>query len=196
MEVPLGNKAAKSRLRQAVLQRSLTLVNREQRGIGIRKEVYDANDRLEEAWRRILAAREETLFSSQTYKGEEQQFLAGVRTSSDVLRAADFLAEAQIREISGLTEYEIAKVALAFATGTVLGKGRVRLVPYVPTNKDDVLPYQLEDTANAATSATDPPESLSALVTDIIEKARAKAEQSAGSEGEDPESAPTPKREQ
>ena len=196
VEVPLGNKAAKSRLRQAVLQRSLTLVNREQRGIGIRKEVYDANDRLEEAWRRILAAREETLFSSQTYKGEEQQFLAGVRTSSDVLRAADFLAEAQIREISGLTEYEIAKVALAFATGTVLGKGRVRLVPYVPTNKDDVLPYQLEDTANAATSATDPPESLSALVTDIIEKARAKAEQSAGSEGEDPESAPTPKREQ
>jgi len=196
VEVPLGNKAAKSRQRQAVLQRSLTLVTREQRDIGIRKEVYDANDRLEEAWRRILAAREETLFSSQTYKGEEQQFLAGVRTSSDVLRAADFLAEAQIREISGLTEYEIAKVALAFATGTVLGKGRVRLVPYDPTSQDDVRPYQLEGSADAATSAADPPASLSALVTDIIEKARADAEQSAGSEGEDPGSAPTAKREQ
>jgi len=192
VEIPLGNKAAKSRQRQAVLQRSLTLVTREQRDISIRKEVYDANDRLEEAWRRILAAREETLFSSQTYKGEEQQFLAGVRTSSDVLRAADFLAEAQIREISGLTEYEIAKVALAFATGNVLGKGRVRLVPYDPTDKNDVRPYQLEDTATRETSATDPPESLSAYVTDIIEKARANATQHSAGDGEGgPERAPT-----
>ena len=146
VEIPLGNQAAKSRRRQAVLQRTLTNTTQEQQAVGIRKEVYDASDQLEEAWRRILAAREEIKFSTQTYEGEKRQFLSGVRTSSDVLEAADFLAEAEIREFSALSEYEIAKISLAFATGTILGKGRVRLEPDGPTNTPDAKPYRLKYT--------------------------------------------------
>ena len=55
-----------------------------------------------------------------------------MRTSTDVLEAADFLAEGQIREIRALAGYEIAKIEIAFATGPLLGKGRVRITPYQP----------------------------------------------------------------
>ncbi len=175
VEVPLGNGAANARRRQAMLQRVLTLTTRDQQAIAIRKEVYDASDQLQEAWQRILAAREETLTATRTYEAEKRQFLAGVRTSTDVLDAADFLAEAQIREISALSEYEIAKVSLAYATGTVLGKGRVRLIPDRPAGSHDAQPYGLKYTPPEASSATEVPDPVLAQVAEIIGKARARA---------------------
>jgi hypothetical protein len=41
-------------------------------------------------------------------------------------------AEAQSAEILALTEYQIAQVDLAFATGTLLGAAKVRWDPIVP----------------------------------------------------------------
>ncbi len=129
MEVPLGNNAAKARERRAILQRVLTMSSQDQRRTAIRQEVYDAVDRLNQSWLQILAAREATLIAARTYEGEQRQFRAGVRTSTDVLNAADRLAESQISEIRALASYEIAKIDTAVATGTLLGKGRVRLYP-------------------------------------------------------------------
>lgn len=130
IEVPLGNQAALSRLRGAVLQRALSLATRQQRAQRIRQEVLDAYDQLQQSWQRILAARQETMLAGETYEAERRQFQAGLRTSTDVLEAADFLADAQVREIRALTGYEIAKIDIAFATGSLLGRGRVRLQPY------------------------------------------------------------------
>lgn len=129
LEVPLGNKAAEAQKRRAILQRVLTMSSQDQRRTAIRQEVYDAADRLDQSWLQILAAREATLIAARTYEGEQRQFRAGVRTSTDVLIAADRLAEAQISEIQALASYEIAKIDTAVATGTLLGKGRVRLYP-------------------------------------------------------------------
>lgn len=129
VEVPLGNNAAKARERRAILQRVLTMSSQDQRRTAIRQEVYDAVDRLNQSWLQILAAREATLIAARTYEGEQRQFRAGVRTSTDVLNAADRLAESQISEIRALASYEIAKIDTAVATGTLLGKGRVRLYP-------------------------------------------------------------------
>jgi outer membrane protein TolC len=131
-EVPLGNRAARSRHRRAVLQRIASLSTKRQRSLGIRQEVYDSVDQLEKNWQSILAARYETLTAARVYEAEQRQFKAGVRTSTEVLEAADFLAEGQIREILALAGYEIAKIEIAFATGTLLGKGRVRITPYQP----------------------------------------------------------------
>ena len=141
-EVPLGNQAARARYRHAVLQRILSLSSKQQRQLGIRQEVSDTLDQLEQNWQRILAARRETLLAAKIYQAEQHQFKAGVRTSTEVLEAADFLADAQIREIQALAAYEIAKIEIAFATGTLLGHGRVRLVPY--QLEDEAIGYDVE----------------------------------------------------
>ena len=76
---------------------------------------------------RSLAARDESILAGRTYQGEVQQFRAGRRTSTDVLFAATQLATAQSNEVEALADYEVSRVDIAFATGTLLGKERVQL---------------------------------------------------------------------
>lgn len=124
-EIPLGNEAAESRVHRAVLQRLQRLSTREQRTLSIRQEVFNAVDQLEQNWQRILAARQESILAGRTFEAEQRQFDLGLRTSTDVLDAATRLSDAQSREIAALADYQIALVDLAFATGTLLGEGRI-----------------------------------------------------------------------
>lgn len=121
VEIPLGNQAAKSRVRQAILQRVQRLATKDLRRQAIRKEVYDALDLLQQNWQRILAARQEMASAARTYQAERRQFEIGIRTSTDVLYAAEQLASAQLREIWALVDYQSAQVDIAYATGTLLG---------------------------------------------------------------------------
>lgn len=129
--IPIGNDAAKANLHQAILTRVQRLLTRDQQRLAIRQEVYNAIDQLDESWREIIAARNESVLAGRTYQAELAQFKLGVRTSTDVLYAAAQLASAQSLEFQALAAYEIAKVNIAFATGTVLGEGRVILKPVV-----------------------------------------------------------------
>jgi outer membrane protein len=125
VEIPLGNEAAESRISRAILQRLQRLATREQRALSIRQEVFNALDQLQQNWQRILAARQESVLAGRTFAAEQRQFDLGLRTSTDVLDAATRLSDAQSREISALADYQIALVDLAFATGTVLGEGKI-----------------------------------------------------------------------
>ena len=129
--VPLGNKAAKSRLRQAFYQRMQRLVSQQNRKALIELEVLNAIDQLEANWQRILATRQNSILAGRLFKAERRQFELGLRTSTDVLDAQTKFADAQSAEILALTEYEIAQVDLAFATGTLLGAAKVRWEPIV-----------------------------------------------------------------
>jgi outer membrane protein TolC len=132
-EVPLGNRAARSRHRRALLQRIQRLATREQRRLAIRQEVFDTVDELEQNWQRILAARQEVILAGRTYEAEKRQFEVGLRTSTEVLEAAARLAGAQSREIRALAAYEISQVNIALATGTLLGQ---HCVTWQPTGLD------------------------------------------------------------
>jgi len=129
VDIPLGNLAAEARLRQARLARIQDQLSREQLAQGIRREVYDAVDALEQNWRRILAAEQGVARAYRQYNVEQSQFQLGQRTSKDVLLAAEDLAGAQSRRISAFADYEIAQVNLARATGTLLGHSGVQLEP-------------------------------------------------------------------
>lgn len=133
--VPLGNEAAKSRLRQAFYQRRQRLSTRERRQTLIELEVLDAVDQLEANWQRILASRQNTVLAGRLFKAEKRQFELGLRTSTDVLDAQTKFEEAQSAEIRALAEYQIAQVDLAFATGTLLGAAKVQWEPIVPVNQ-------------------------------------------------------------
>jgi len=124
-QIPLGNEAAKSRLRQIVLQRVQRLSTKKNREDLIRLEVLNAAEQLRTNWQRILASQQNTVVSGRLYEAEQRQFEQGQRTSTEVLDAQSSLDNAQLAELSALVEYQIALVNLAHATGTLLGSAQV-----------------------------------------------------------------------
>ena len=130
--IPLGNEAAKSRLRQAFYQRRQRLATRKSRRALIEIEVLNAVDQLEANWQRILASRQNAILAGRLFEAEKRQFELGLRTSTDVLDAQTKFADAQSSEILALAEYQIALVDLGYATGTLLGAAKIRWEPIVP----------------------------------------------------------------
>ncbi|MHC4889629.1 MAG: TolC family protein [Planctomycetota bacterium] len=130
--VPLGNEAAKSRLRQAFYQRRQRLATRDNRSALIEIEVLNAIDQLEANWQRILASRQNAILAGRLFEAEKKQFELGMRTSTDVLDAQTKFADAQSAEILALAEYQIALVDVAYATGTLLGAAKVQWEPILP----------------------------------------------------------------
>lgn len=128
-DIPVGNEQARSRLRATILQRLQRLQTKAAREQSIRREVLDAADALDAAWQRILAARQSVILNTRTFQAEQRQFDADRATSTDVLDAASRLSEAQLAEVRAITDYQIAQVDLAFATGTLLGASRVEWTP-------------------------------------------------------------------
>ena len=129
VQVPVGNQAAMSRLRRALLRRLQTLATRDQRDLQIRQEVFNAVDQLEATWQRILATRQRVVLAARVVELEQRQFNLGLRTSTDVLDAQTRLANAQSAEVQAIAEYQIAQVDIAQATGTVLGASKVDWAP-------------------------------------------------------------------
>lgn len=132
--VPLGNEAAQSRLRQAIYQRAQRLATRNSRRALVELEVLNAIDQVEANWQRILASRQRAILDGRLFEAEKRQFELGLRTSTDVLEAQTNFADAQSAEIQALTEYQIALVDLAYATGMLLGAAKIEWEPIVPAH--------------------------------------------------------------
>jgi outer membrane protein len=125
--IPLGNEAAKARLRGARLTRIQDLARRDMLKQLIRQDVYEAVSELDNNWRRILAAEQGVTVAERDYKVEQSQFQLGRRTSTDVLSAVTRLADAQLSKIRAFVDYEIAQINLAYVTGTLLGHGQIHI---------------------------------------------------------------------
>lgn len=125
LSIPIGNEAAKSQLRQAMLNRLQQLATRDQRAQQISQEVLNAVDTLSTDWQRILAAHKRVELAHRVLGVEIRQFNHGLRTSTEVLDAQAKLADAQSAEIAAITDYQVAQVDIAVATGTVLGASGV-----------------------------------------------------------------------
>jgi outer membrane protein TolC len=132
MTVPLGNRAARSALREAMLSKTRTLATRESRIASIRQEVLGAADAVETAWQRVVANRQRAVLAQRTLDAEVRQYGLGLRTSTEVLEAQARLADAQSAEINSVTQYQISLVDLAFATGTLSGEADVEWQPRIP----------------------------------------------------------------
>jgi outer membrane protein TolC len=135
VEVPIGNEAARSRLRRALVSRMQSIATKDQRARLIEREVMAALDQLETNWQRILAARRRVTAQSRVLEAEERQFAQGLRTSTEVLDAVTRLASAALSEITAVTEYQIAQVDIAVAGGMLLGAADVRWSPAPAPNR-------------------------------------------------------------
>ena len=125
LQVPLGNQAAKSRLRRSILQRLQRYASRSLREIAIKQEVLNAADQLETNWQRVVASEKTAHLSGRTLEAEQRRFELGLQTSTEVLDAQTRFADAQLSHIRALVEYQIAQVDLAFATGSLTGAAKV-----------------------------------------------------------------------
>ena len=112
------------------------IASREARILQVTREVLQSADELETAWQRILTARRRVLLQARLLAGQTRQFELGVSTGLEVSQARAELADAQLAEIEALRDYEIARVDLAVATGTVIGKDQVVLVESAGTGSN------------------------------------------------------------
>ncbi|HEY1686208.1 MAG TPA: TolC family protein [Tepidisphaeraceae bacterium] len=126
VEVPIGNEAARARLRRALAQRQQQLATREQRIISIKQDLYTAITEFTESWERMLAARKRVEMDARLLDVQIRQFQQGLQTSTQVLDAQTTLGIAKDQEISAIRDYQIAQVDIAYATGTLLGSSHIR----------------------------------------------------------------------
>ena len=125
LQIPMGNKSAKSRLRQAILQHQQRLLSKKQRELLIRREVLNAIDQMEANWQRVAASRLNVELALRTFEAEQRLFDQGRSISYDLLNALTSYANALSAEIRALTEYQISQVDLAYASGALLTAARV-----------------------------------------------------------------------
>jgi outer membrane protein len=124
-ELPLSNEASKSRLDRAVQQRNQRLLTKNLQTLTVKKEIYDALDNVDQNWQRILTARQQVLIAGLNYDAELKQFNEGLRTMTEVLETLTRLGEAQIKEVRAISDYQIALVDMAYATGTLMGYSKL-----------------------------------------------------------------------
>jgi outer membrane protein TolC len=124
-EMPFTNEARKAKLENAVQQRLQRLTTKALQTLTVKREIYDALDRVDQDWQRILAARQQVLIAGINYEAELKQFNEGLRTMTEVLEALTRLGEAQIKEIRAISDYQTALIDTAFATGTLLGYSKI-----------------------------------------------------------------------
>lgn len=125
-EMPLTNALRKSQLERAVQQRIQRLTTKRLREMSVQREIYDALDQVEQNWQRILATRQNVILAGLNYEAELKQFKEGLRTMTEVLEMLSKLGEAQVREVNAVADYQIALIDLSYATGTLLGYGKVK----------------------------------------------------------------------
>jgi outer membrane protein TolC len=135
IEIPIGNEAAKSRLRAALARRLQQLATKEQQQAQIKEDVLNALDTLNLNWQRIVAAHERVVLNTRLVAAEIRQFEIGLQTSTEVLDAETKLADARSSEVTALTDYQIAQVDIAYATGSILGANRVIWQPIAAGSK-------------------------------------------------------------
>jgi len=128
-EMPWTNEARKAQLENAMQQRMQRLTTKELQVLIVKREIYDALDKVDQNWRRILAARQQVLIAGINYQAELKQFIEGLRTMTEVLETLTRLGEAQVREVRAITDYQVSLIDTAYATGTLLGYSKIQFQP-------------------------------------------------------------------
>ncbi|WP_036301422.1 TolC family protein [Methylomarinum vadi] len=124
-ELPVSNALRESRLQRAVQQRLQRLTTKRLRELSIRREIFDALDRVDQDWQRIVVTRQNVILAGLNYQAELKQFRQGLRTMTEVLEMLTKLGEAQVREVNAIANYQVSLIDLTYATGTLLGFSKV-----------------------------------------------------------------------
>ena len=120
LNVPLRNRAAQA----DIIRDQLTLRQAELRQRGevnqIRVDVQNSLIALQQSRARYQSAQKSRVLQEQTLDAEQKKYALGASTIFFVIQAQRDLAQAQFAEVSALSTYNRARVALLRATGDIL----------------------------------------------------------------------------
>lgn len=120
LNVPLGNKVAEADMIRDQLSIRQQEIRQQQLINQIRLDVTNALIAVQQARAQYEAATKTRVFQEQTLAAEEKKYALGASTIFFVIQAQRDLAQAQSQEVSALSAYSRAKVALDQATGRTL----------------------------------------------------------------------------
>jgi len=129
VEIPLGNRAARSAFTRSNLQKTKALLAYENTRRNIIVQVRAAVRNVTTALASVRAAEFLRIFTEKNLTAEERKFEVGKSTSLDVLDAQEQLSQAESAELSAIIQYNIALAALEETKGTLLERVGVKVGP-------------------------------------------------------------------
>jgi outer membrane protein TolC len=127
LNVPIRNRSAQA----DVIRDELTLrqqeIRQRQQVNQVRVDVQNALIGLQQARAAYQAAQKSRILQEQTLDAEQKKYALGASTIFFVIQAQRDLATAQAAEVSALTNYNRARVALDSATGQTLASNNISL---------------------------------------------------------------------
>ncbi|HOL73168.1 MAG TPA: TolC family protein [Bryobacteraceae bacterium] len=120
VQLPIGNRAAQARYAEAVLAERRLETQMKQGEVAILVEVRNAYEAIVTRKKSLEVSRLASQLSLEQLEGETARFEAGFSTNFEVLRYQRDYAEARIRELNALINYENAITALQRAMNTII----------------------------------------------------------------------------
>ncbi|WP_420548088.1 TolC family protein [Curvivirga sp.] len=117
LTIPLGLRETEEDYRQAVNANTLAKYAISSEKLNIVKTVETSVNRVHQNFRRFQAAVNEVDVTTRIYEAELKQFNRGEQTSTEVLNAAQLLADAKNKRALARAEYEKSKATIDFLTG-------------------------------------------------------------------------------
>ncbi len=125
LEVPLGNREARSNYSKAKLEARQMVLERSKQEQVIVVEVRTAVREIKKNVESIKATEKATELAQARLEAEERKFKVGRSTSLEVLRAQDNLTIAEGKAINALVNYQISLGDLDAKTGTILENNNI-----------------------------------------------------------------------
>lgn len=130
LSVPLGNRAAKSAYRSAIISKQQLMASKDLQELTIKNEVLGAMENLNSGWNSILTTSNSVEIAKRTMDAEERQFELGMQTSTEVLRVQAEYASALLSQLVAVVNYQVAQIDLCYAVGGLNEAAQVTINSY------------------------------------------------------------------
>ncbi|MEE9605248.1 MAG: TolC family protein [Candidatus Scalindua sp.] len=140
LEVPLGNRKARSNYSNAKLEARKKILERSKQEQDIVVEVRTAVREIKKNVESIKATKKARDLAQERLKAEEKKFKVGRSISLEVLRAQDNLTIAEGKAVNALVDYQISLGDLDAKMGTILEKNDIIIEDEDLVVKEDLTP--------------------------------------------------------
>ena len=124
-QMMLGNYEAEASFRRSVLERLSSATSRESVMQSIRTQVRIAADGSHTAWNALLTAHLQLQLAKRQLEDQQKRFKGGVLTAINLEYSLETFRDAELTYAYQVSQYQISRIELATAAGTLLGHANV-----------------------------------------------------------------------
>ncbi len=127
LAVPLGNRAAKSDYRSALVTREMLKLGQEIKRTAVKNSVIKAVEDLQEAWDNIVISDSNVDIALRTFQAEQRQFDLGMQNSTELMLARNTYSNALLLRLNALVNYQNKQIDLCYQTGGLNQVARLKI---------------------------------------------------------------------